>query len=108
MKYGTTTTTESKRRLKQISHVIVRLEVDDLNRTTRAQEAKLLNRFNENHLNPKLSHQAIHFSEEETQTSSNDTFISNTSNLNIYETLKFDSNPKFYEFELYINIFIIS
>ena len=97
MKNGTTTTTESNRRLKQISHVIVRLEVDDLNRTTQAEEAKLLNRFNKNHLNAKLSHRAIHFSEEETTALSKDKlFISNTSNLNIYETFKFDSNPELF------------
>lgn len=68
----------------QISLIILRFEVDDLHLTNQSKEAQLLANFNQNSSVISVKKESIESNKAE--------YISNTSNLNIYETLKFERN----------------
>ena len=80
----------------QISLIILRFEVDDLHLTNQSQEAQLLANFNQNSSVISVKKESFENNKAE--------YISNTSNLNIYETLKFESKLFFCYTTLMITI----
>lgn len=87
MKNASNTIIESEKGLlrKEISLIILRLELDDLNQVNESTEAQLLNNFNKNNTNIT----SIKNTNQEQQS-----YISNTSNPLINETLSFDTKIK--------------